>query len=167
MVLDTLSLDLGKFAPFGNLQVVVFIHCSRSWISFYTLQMPGCYSCTLKRYTAGWYFSKNTVNSISIYHTLVLFSLGSIVWARKGSTCYNQAKRKNFQTWELFGQAEKEFLAVVKELSHAQPIQLTERWKIICSTGGVVESHIVGKGHIRKPKLGETAESSSYQMHQK
>lgn len=73
-----------------------FTRCSCSWTSFYTLQMPGCYSATLKRYTAGWYSSQNTVSSISIYHTLVLSSLDSTVGARQGSTCYNQSKRKMF-----------------------------------------------------------------------
>lgn len=31
---------------------------------------------------------------------------------------------------------------------------------------GCVESHIVGKGHLRKPTMGITAERSSYQTHQ-
>lgn len=31
---------------------------------------------------------------------------------------------------------------------------------------GCVESHIVGKGHLRKPTMGNTAECSSYQTHQ-
>lgn len=152
-----LSLDVGKFIQFGNSQVSVFIHHSCSWINFYTLQSAWMLFSYLKKIQCR-LTSQQEQGRQHFHLPTCWFYFSWFKQSKQGKVLH--------ATINLKGKHSISNLSTFY-LGQNNSLQLPSRYHMHNHTNGFrgaklstvleAQSHIAGKRHLRKPKLGVMA----------